>query len=208
MLPIFQPYERPDARAPDELRPRTLLEAAIRQCQRCPLGDDRTNAVLDSGSANARILLLGGAPGRSEDLTGQPFSGASGNVVTRALAAVGLDRDDVLLSNVVRCRPPDDRAPVGLELETCHPWLLEEVALHRPEVVLTLGALPAATLLRRRVPVERIAGHRLRLWDGTWLVPTHDPMDAVRGNAKVAAALRRDLRTALRLLDAADEQPA
>lgn len=203
-LPIFAPHERPDARSTDELRPRSLFEAAVHDCTRCPLADERSGVVVGTGPEHARLLLLGGAPGRTEELLGLPFAGAAGNVVDTALAEVGLSRDDVALTTVVKCRPPADRTPVGLELETCHPWLLEQVALHRPEVILTLGELATATMLRRRVPIERIAGHQLRLWDGTWLLPTRDPLDAVHGSAVAAAQLRRDLRAAVRLLDAVE----
>lgn len=200
-LPIFQPHERPAARPVDQLRPRRMYEAAVHDCVRCPLGDERMGVVVGTGPDRAQVLLVGGAPGRSEELAGTPFAGAAGNVVDRALESVGLSRDHVGLTTVVKCRPPDDRDPVGLELETCHPWLLEEVALRRPSVVLSLGTLATSVLLRRQVPVERVAGHRLRLWDDTWLLPTRDPLDAVRGNAGAAAAIRRELRAALRLLD-------
>lgn len=202
-LPIFKPHERPGDRAPEELRSREAFEQAVSACVRCPLGDDRVQVVAGGGPDQARIMLVGGMPGRSEELAGRPFAGAAGNVIDKSLASVGLSRADVALTTVVKCRPPEDRAPRGLEIETCHPWLLEQVALHRPQVVLSLGELATSVLLRRRVPIGRIAGHVLKVWDDVVLVPTRDPQDAVKGNATAAAAIRRDLRTAVRLLDRA-----
>lgn len=196
-LPIPTPGQTPPdvdrsvLRTPDEHR------VAVASCHRCPLADQRSSVVLGSGPDEADIVLLGGYPGRQEDVQGRPFTGAAGNVIDNALAAAGTSREDVALTTLVKCHPPGGRVPTGLELEACHPWLVEHMAMTRPRVVVTLGELATSVLLGRRVEIGRVAGLRLRVWDGVTLLPTHDPVAALQGNARAARAIRRALATAV-----------
>lgn len=203
-LPLLKPSDRPGAVDPADLRTPRAFASAVSSCHRCPLSDDRLQAVPGSGSDDADVLLLGLAPGRQEDVQGQPFVGAAGNVIDNALAAAGVTRADVHLTTLVKCHPQQDRQPSVIELEACFPWLVEQVAMLRPKVIVSLGELPTAALLRRRVPLSRVAGLKLTVWDDITLIPTHDPVDALRGGPRAAAGIRHHIATALAVVGAAD----
>ena len=203
-LPLLQPGDRPGAVDPTILRTPRAFADAVSSCHRCPLSDDRLQAVPGSGSPEADVLLLGLAPGRQEDVQGQPFVGAAGNVIDNALAAAGASRGEVHMTTLVKCYPPSDRRPNVLELEACFPWLVEQVAMLRPRVVVSLGELPTAALLRRRVAIGRVAGLQLKIWDDITLIPTHDPLDALRGGHRAATGIRRHIATALAVAGAAE----
>ncbi len=198
-LPLLQPGDLPLQVDQSTLRTPRAFRTAVNSCIRCPLSDDRVKVVPGSGSDTADVVIVGTAPGRQEDVQGQPFTGAAGNVIDNALAAVGARRADVFLTTLVKCHPTADRAPSSLEFEACFPWYVEQIAMLRPKVIVTLGELPTSAMLRRQVPIGRVAGLKLQVWDGITLLPTHDPADAIRGNARAAAAIRRDVAAALSL---------
>lgn len=206
-LPLLQPGDKPLQVDPSTLRSPRAFKTAVSSCHRCPLADDRVKVVPGSGAENADVVIVGTAPGRQEDVQGNPFMGAAGNVIDNALAAVGFRRQDVLLTTLVKCHPPQDRRPSALELETCFPWYVEQIAMHRPKVIVTLGELPTQAMLRRNVPISRVAGLRLSVFEHIILLPTHDPADALRGNARAAAAIRRDIAVAMNIAGAV-AQPA
>ncbi|WP_435347878.1 uracil-DNA glycosylase [Haloarchaeobius sp. HRN-SO-5] len=140
----------------------------VRGCERCPeLCDSRSRIVDGVGPADADVLFVGEAPGANEDEQGEPFVGRSGDVLTEALRTVGLDRETVRITNCVRCRPPDNRDPRAGELANCRPYLEREVTLVDPEVVVTLGKVPAEHLLGRSVAVTKETGtvEEVRLGD-------------------------------------------
>lgn len=203
-LPLLRPGDRPTAVDPSTLRSPAAFTTAVTSCHRCPLADDRVQVVPGSGANDADVLLLGLAPGRQEDVQGEPFMGAAGNVIDNALLAAGATRDDVHLTTLVKCHPPADRQPSVLELEACFPWLVEQVAMLRPKVIVALGELPTAALLRRRVPLDRVAGLHLTIWGDVTLIPTHDPVDASRGGPTAATGIRRHIAAALAVAAAAD----
>lgn len=206
-LPLLTPGDVPGSVDPASLRSPRAFERAVSGCHRCPLADDRFQVVPGSGADDADVLLLGLAPGRQEDVQGQPFVGAAGNVIDNALAAAGATRDDVHLTTLVKCHPQEDRLPSVLELEACFPWLVEQVAMLRPKVVVSLGELPTAALLRRRVSIGRVAGLRLTVWDDITLIPTHDPNDALRGGPTAATGIRRHIAAALAVAGVTDGVP-
>jgi len=111
----------------------------IRACRRCPLWTHRTNAVPGEGNPNAEIMFIGEAPGRNEDLQGRPFVGAAGKLLTELLSSIGLTRDEVYITNVIKCRPPNNRDPKKEEIETCSQYLDEQIALIKPKIIVTLG---------------------------------------------------------------------
>lgn len=116
-------------------------ESACNSCYRCDLGTNRTRAVYGGGNHQALIMLIGEGPGAQEDATGKPFVGASGQLLTKILASVGLDRErDVYLTNVVKCRAPGNRTPTTAEIVACRPYLDEQIALIDPKIVLLAGA--------------------------------------------------------------------
>jgi uracil-DNA glycosylase len=177
------------------------LQRRVTACTDCGLAAGRRTPVVGEGPLDARLMIVGSAPGRHEDLQGRPFAGASANVLDHALAAAGLTRDEVYLTTIVKCRPPDDRAPTRDEVVACLQHLHEQIDLVRPEVIVALGSFVTSVLLRRPVSVERVAGYRLDVFQGTTLVPTYHPMDAVRGVSQAGASLRRDLTAAKAVLD-------
>jgi uracil-DNA glycosylase len=177
------------------------LERSVRGCTACGLHRERATPVVGEGPLDARLMIVGSKPRRHEDLQGRPFAGATGNVLDHALQAAGLSRDEVYLTTVVKCRPTDDRAPSRSEVEACSAHLQEQLRLVSPEVIVALGTFTTSVLLGRPVPLERVAGYRLDVFQGVTLVPTYHPADAVRGVPQAAAALRRDLTAAKAVLD-------
>lgn len=169
-------------------------------CTRCGLSEGRTHVVVGAGDPDADLVLIGLAPGRHEDLTGEPFVGASGNLIENLLLDNDLTRDEVYLTTVVKCRPPGNRDPEREEVTSCAPWLFEQLRHVSPRVVVALGELPTQLILGRDAPLRRIAGYRLPV-NGATLIPTHGPAEALRGNPVAMSALKRDIRVAKGVLD-------
>ena len=115
------------------------LEEAIKKCNRCPLYRSRKNAVPGEGDKNAHIMLVGEAPGATEDEMGRPFVGAAGRLLTMILESLGVKRESVYITNVVKCRPPGNREPRDEEVEACSPYLESQILLLKPRVIVTLG---------------------------------------------------------------------
>ena len=122
------------------------LNRHIQACTRCPLAAGITNKVPGQGNREARLMLIGEGPGAQEDASGLAFVGAAGQLLTRMLEAISLTRDDVFIANVVKCRPPGNRAPLPEEIATCLPFLRGQTALIRPQVILLLGATAVRTV--------------------------------------------------------------
>lgn len=169
-------------------------------CERCDLHETRNVVVFGDGDPDAGIVLVGSVPGRHEDLTGRPFEGAVGNLLDNLLAEAGLTREDVYLSNVVKCHPPASRAPFPDEVETCLPWLGEQLRHISPKVIVTFGSLPSRVVLRRDVPIEKVSGFRFPM-NGATVIPTYDLAAALKGSPKAMSALKRDVRTAKAVAD-------
>lgn len=189
------------ATAEPKLRSVRELERAIADCASCGLHHDRTVPVLGQGPADARLMIVGSVPRRHEDLRGDPYAGATGNVLLHALDRAGVSKDEVRITMVVRCRPDEDRPPTEEEVGACSSHLLAEVELVRPEVIVALGGFATAVLLGRQVPIARVAGYRLNVFGGITLVPTYHPVDAVRGVPQAAGALLHDVAVARAVLD-------
>lgn len=177
------------------------LAAAMADCTACPLARYRRRVVPGENPAGARVLLVGEAPGRSEDEGGRPFIGRSGRLLDDLLAEVGLDRARLAVCNTVKCRPPANRAPKRSELGTCRPWLDRQVEVVAPEVIVTLGGTALAWALGRSARIGEVHGtvHRR---DGRLVVPTYHPSAALRfgPNGVPARAMRADLRVVAELL--------
>ncbi len=134
------------------------LAAQIGDCHRCPLGDTRTHLVFGVGREDADIMFVGEAPGRNEDLKGEPFVGAAGKLLDELLASIGLHRSDVYIANILKCRPPGNRNPEPLEIDTCTPFLREQVRLVSPRVIVTLGNFATRFVLKTTEGITRIRG--------------------------------------------------
>jgi len=123
------------------------LTAANVACQACSLREGVKGPVPGAGNSAADIMFVGEAPGRNEDETGIPFSGVAGDMLTRIVNAVGQTRDDVYITNIVRCRPPDNRDPVAEEVDTCGPWLQRQIEMIRPKIIFGIGRYASRYLI-------------------------------------------------------------
>ncbi len=175
---------------------RTLdqLAAEAATCTRCRLATGRTQVVFGVGNPHADILFVGEGPGYYEDKQGEPFVGAAGQLLTRMLGEIGLRREDVYITNVVRCRPPGNRDPLPDEIEACRPYLEGTVANLRPKVVVTLGNFATRVILDRQVSISRVRGQRFDV-SGRVVIPTFHPAAILHGGGEASSqmqALRSD----------------
>jgi DNA polymerase len=155
------------------------IRADLGDCQRCRLARGRTHIVFGSGPPDARIAFVGEGPGQEEDLRGEPFVGAAGQLLTRMIAAMGLTREQVYIANVVKCRPPGNRTPERDEIEPCAPFLQRQLAAIRPDFIVALGAVAAQTLLASSQPLRRLRG-RLHDRGGSRVLATYHPAYLLR----------------------------
>ena len=177
--------------------------AAIRDelgdCTRCKLhGQGRKQIVFGVGNPAADIMFVGEAPGADEDTQGVPFVGRAGQLLTKMIEAMGLSRDEVYIANVLKCRPPNNRNPQPDEVESCEPFLFQQIATVQPKVVIALGAFAARTLLKTQDPISRLRG-RIYDYRGAQLIPTFHPSFLLRSPGYKREAWE-DLKKALGLL--------
>jgi uracil-DNA glycosylase family 4 len=180
------------------------LRAQAEGCFACRLAHTRTNVVFGVGSVEAELMFVGEAPGQNEDLQGEPFVGAAGQLLTRLLGEIGLRRDEVYIANVLKCRPPGNRDPRPEEIDACKGYLREQIRMIHPRVVVTLGNFATKLLLKTEVGITRLRGQPHRWWLGATLIPTFHPAAALRGGPKVVDAMRQDFALVRQVLD----QPA
>lgn len=134
------------------------IEAVLGDCERCPLGQTRANIVFGVGNPNARVMFIGEAPGRNEDLQGEPFVGAAGHNLDNLLSLAGLRREDVYIANVLKCRPPSNRNPKPEEIVACSPFLREQIRSIWPDVIVCLGNFAAHFVLRTEEGISSLRG--------------------------------------------------
>ncbi|MCK4237400.1 MAG: uracil-DNA glycosylase, partial [Candidatus Krumholzibacteria bacterium] len=130
------------------------LEKLVSTCRRCPLSEGRNKAVFGSGPPDARIVFIGEAPGKDEDLQGVPFVGRAGKLLTKILAAVGLSRDEVYITNILKCRPPNNRDPNEEESRACEPYLRRQLELINPALICALGRVAGQNLLKSKLSLS------------------------------------------------------
>lgn len=166
----------------------------VRGCTKCRLCEARTQTVFGEGDPNARIFFIGEGPGENEDLTGRPFVGRAGEMLNKWIAAMGLEREQVYIANIVKCRPPDNRVPAPDEVATCTPYLQRQLELVRPEVIVTLGLPSAKYMLQVNSTMGRLRGH-WHEWRGIKLMPTYHPAYVLRSYTnEIRAAVWEDLK--------------
>jgi len=162
------PTEQPQASAepavetagtPEATDTLEAIAAEVRQCRKCDLGSQRTNAVPGQGHPKARIMFVGEAPGADEDAQGVPFVGRAGQLLDKIIAACGLQREDVFIGNILKCRPPGNRDPKPDEIVSCLPYLQRQIESIEPEVIVALGAHAARTLLNTNKSIGQLRGH-------------------------------------------------
>lgn len=169
------------------------IKAACEKCQKCELCKTRTNVVFGTGNPNASLMFIGEAPGQHEDETGIPFVGAAGKLLDKYLDAVGIDRGDVYIANILKCRPPKNRDPLPDEQEACIQWLRNQVALIRPKIIVCLGRIAAMRIMKPDIKITREHGQFFEK-NGTLMMATLHPAALLRNPAQKPAAFEDFLK--------------
>ncbi|HVM52021.1 MAG TPA: uracil-DNA glycosylase [Acidimicrobiales bacterium] len=179
------------------------IEAACKDCTKCPLAATRTQVVFGRGDPGADLVFVGEAPGAEEDAQGFPFVGRSGKLLDRlVLEEIGLERDGFFVMNTLMCRPPNNRDPLPEELAACRPWFDAKLDALDPKVIVTLGNFASKALLGTTTGITKLRGQTYEWRDGIALVPTFHPAAVLRGNADAMASMRADLVRAKHVLQA------
>jgi len=192
-------WHRPLVRSPVTL---DAIREDIGDCQRCGLCLKRKHIVFGVGNPQARLVFVGEGPGRDEDLQGEPFVGAAGELLTRIIQAIKLTRDEVYIGNIVKCRPPQNRNPLPDEIDTCLPFLKRQLDAIQPEFIVALGKVAAQTLLETDQAISRLRG-RFYDYNGMRLLPTYHPAYLLRSPEK-----KRDVWEDMKLLMKEYGQPS
>lgn len=175
------------APAPAKLAPSTetfeQIHAEIGDCTRCPLHQERTHVVHTEGNRKARLMFVGEAPGADEDAQARPFVGRAGQLLTKIIEAIAMKREEVLIGNVNRCRPPGNRPPTAEEASMCKPYLLREIAVVQPQVIVVLGNTATKNLLDTREGITRLRGN-FQDYKGIKVMPTFHPAYLLRDPSK------------------------
>jgi uracil-DNA glycosylase len=180
-------------------------EASV--CTRCRLSAGRTQVVFGTGSPTANLMFIGEGPGYHEDKQGEPFVGAAGQLLTTLLTEIGLTREEVMIVNVIKCRPPGNRDPLPDEIEACRPYLEKQIDLVDPRVIMTLGNFATRFILDKQVSISRVRGQRFTI-DGRTVIPTFHPAAILRGGGAASrqmAEIREDFQTVRQALSEVPE---
>jgi DNA polymerase len=181
----------------------TALRDEIGPCTRCTLHAGRTNLVFGTGSPDARLMFVGEGPGADEDLQGEPFVGRAGQLLTQIIKAMGFEREQVYIANVVKCRPPGNRNPEPDEIARCQPFLMRQIAIIRPAVIVALGKFAAQTLLQTTEPITRLRG-RFRQFGDAQVMPTFHPSYLLR-NPSAKREVWEDMKQVMGALENIDD---
>jgi len=175
----------------DKLQILEEIAGEVKTCPKCRLAETRLNAVPGEGSISARIMFIGEAPGENEDKTGRPFVGQAGKFLNGLLEKAGIPREDVFISNIVKCRPPGNRVPLPDEVEACSDYLMAQIAIIEPKIVVPLGASSLKTLLGkdRKITQDRCKVFRK---SGILYIPLYHPAAALH-NPKMVETLQADV---------------
>jgi uracil-DNA glycosylase family 4 len=170
----------PVPQVPGESVGLSAIREELGDCQRCKLCSTRTNIVFGVGNPNADLMFVGEAPGADEDEQGEPFVGRAGQLLTKIIEAMGFQRGDVYIANILKCRPPNNRPPEPDEVATCEPFLFKQIDSIKPKVIVALGTHAAHTLLKIDTPISRIRGQVLDFRGDVKVVPTFHPAYLLR----------------------------
>jgi uracil-DNA glycosylase len=172
---------------------------AIKDCQKCALATGRTQVVFGSGNPEADIMFVGEAPGYYEDKEGRPFVGAAGKLLDRLLQEIGLQRSEIFIANVLKCRPPQNRDPLPEEVAACKPYLFRQIELIKPRVICTLGNFATQLLLEKKVGITKVRGRSFQMQD-YFVFPMLHPAAALHRET-FQASVREDFQNLRAFLD-------
>ncbi|MEW6355292.1 MAG: uracil-DNA glycosylase [Planctomycetota bacterium] len=183
-LPLFEKAEktgetRADASPSERAKALAQLEAELQACCKCGLGETRTNLVFGVGNPDADLMFIGEAPGHDEDMQGEPFVGRAGQLLTKIIEAIGMKREDVYIANILKCRPPNNRAPLPTEMVMCMPYLRKQIRLIQPKIIVALGGTAVQGLLKTTDGITKLRG-TFTEFDGIKLMPTFHPAYLLR----------------------------
>lgn len=156
-------------------------------CQKCELGKTRLNLVFGNGSSDSQIMFIGEGPGADEDELGEPFIGRAGKLLTKMINSIGIERQDVYITNIVKCRPPQNRNPTSIEISCCLPILKKQIELVNPKLIITLGNVPAQTLIPNLPGITKIHG-RILQYENWRILPTFHPSYLLRNRSSMPLA--------------------
>jgi DNA polymerase len=176
----------------------TSLMNEVFNCRKCPLYKGKKNYVFGEGDTDASLMFVGEAPGYYEDVDGKPFVGKAGKLLTKIIKAMGFERDNVYISNILKCRPPNNRDPLQEEIESCLPYLKRQIELVNPEIICTLGRFAAQTLIGTDVTISNLRG-RIFNYKRRKLIPVFHPSFLLR-NPKYKKETWEDMQMICRIL--------
>lgn len=159
------------------------LSSAVEHCNKCPLSATRTHPVFGQGNPNADIMFIGEGPGHQEDMSGEAFVGAAGQLLTKAIEGIGLKREDVYIANIIKCRAPNNRDPKPEEMKQCINYLRWQVKLIEPKIIICLGRIAAINIIDNEIRITRERG----IWHtkkNIWIMPTYHPSAVLRDASK------------------------
>lgn len=159
------------------------IREKLGDCKRCKLYRTRNKLVFGEGNPDAKLMLIGEGPGYEEDIQGKPFVGKAGQLLTKILQAINLKREEVYITNIIKCRPPQNRNPESEEIESCYPFLLEQINAIQPKIICTLGTFAVQTLLKTDVKITSLRG-KLFEFAGIKVIPTYHPAYLLRNPEK------------------------
>jgi uracil-DNA glycosylase family 4 len=175
-------------------------EAEAKECVKCPLHETRTQVVFGVGDPRAKLMFIGEAPGRDEDRLGEPFVGRAGKLLTKILEAVDLTREEVYITNILKCRPPDNRDPVESEVRCCEQYLKNQIELIKPRLICALGRISAQWLLRTNEPLSKLRMEE-HDYEGIPVVVTYHPAALLR-NPQWKRGTWEDFKKLIKMLEA------
>lgn len=156
------------------------IKANIGDCKKCRLHELRKTIVFGEGDPNAKLMFIGEGPGQDEDLTGRPFVGRAGQLLTRIIEAMNLKREQVYIANIVKCRPPNNRTPGDDEVASCSPYLMEQISVIKPKIIVALGSPATCMLFNKKVKISEVRGKFYDWMNGIKLMPTFHPAYLLR----------------------------
>ncbi len=174
------------------------LEAEVSGCEKCRLCEGRTQTVFGVGNPDADLMFIGEAPGADEDRQGEPFVGRAGQLLTKIIQAMGMERDQVYIGNVLKCRPPGNRNPQLDEKGSCEPYLIQQIGIIRPKVIVALGNIAVQSLLLTSTGITKLRG-RFQEYQGIPLMPTFHPAALLR-NPSQKKLVWEDMKTVMAFL--------
>jgi uracil-DNA glycosylase family 4 len=203
-LPV-EARESPRSSSPRPSNPLTLevIRNELGDCRRCKLHRTRKTIVFGEGDTKATLMFVGEGPGFDEDVQGRPFVGRAGQLLTKIIQSIGLQRSQVYIANIVKCRPPQNRNPEPDEIDACHPFLLRQIEALQPQIICALGTFAAQTLLKTSAKITALRGQVFEL-DGIKVIPTYHPAFLLR-NPEKKKDVWEDMKKILELLRQTEE---